>query len=138
MSRIEGVKNLSDEFQRRAKQAAEANVSVLVGYAGQIDGKPSYAKYVHENVEMKWRGKPRKSGIGVYWGPHGQAKFLEAPFRRLTPELKSMIKTAVQRGASMLQALLIAGNRLQRESQDVVPVEYGNLRASAFTRPEAR
>lgn len=138
MSRVDGVKNLSSKFRQLAKDAGEARVSVLVGYAGQINGKPSYAKHVHENVEMKWQGLPRRSKIGVYWGPHGQAKFLEEPFRRLMPELKSMIRTAVAKGATLLQALLLAGNRLQRESQNVVPVEYGNLRASAFTRPEER
>jgi hypothetical protein len=25
---------------------------------------------------MKWKGRVRKSGIGVYWGPKGEAKFL--------------------------------------------------------------
>jgi hypothetical protein len=38
----------------------------------------AYAFYVHENLEQKLKGLPRKSGIGVYWGPRGQPKFLTA------------------------------------------------------------
>ena len=33
------------------------------------------------------------------------------------------------------RALIRVGLRLQRESQERVPVEYGNLKASAYTRP---
>lgn len=36
----------------------------------------------------------------------------------------------------MAQALLLAGLRLQRESQLLCPVLTGNLRNSAFTRVE--
>lgn len=35
-----------------------------------------YALYVHENLEAKWKGKKRKSGIGVYWGPKGEPRYL--------------------------------------------------------------
>lgn len=45
-------------------------LAVEVGFAAV------YALWVHENYEMKWAGKPRKSGIGEYWGPHGEAGFL--------------------------------------------------------------
>ena len=36
----------------------------------------------------------------------------------------------------MSRALRIAGLTLQRESQGLVPVDFGNLKASAFTRAE--
>lgn len=51
---------------------------VLVGYTA------FYAMYVHEMVEMKGKGKPRRApSKGNYWDPagRGQAKFLEAPAR---------------------------------------------------------
>ena len=57
---------------------------VLVGYTNEN------AAYVHEQVQMKWRGKKRKGtradGLarkGRYWDPSGkaQAKFLERPFK---------------------------------------------------------
>lgn len=40
-----------------------------------------YALAIHENMEQKLKGKPRPSGIGVYWGPSGQPKFLESAAR---------------------------------------------------------
>jgi len=51
---------------------------VFVGYTAL------YAMWVHENVEMKNRGKPRRPPHkGNYWDPAGigQAKFLEGPAR---------------------------------------------------------
>lgn len=43
----------------------------------QVGFGSSYAAAVHENMEQKWKGKPRKSGLGQYWGPEGEPKFLE-------------------------------------------------------------
>lgn len=66
-------------------------------YSGKSPTNPNYARvgfsaayafYVHENMEMKWRGKPRRSGIGVYWGPKGEAKFLE---KAVTAKRKDII-----------------------------------------------
>lgn len=51
---------------------------VLVGYTA------FYAMFVHEMVEMKGKGLPRRApSQGNYWDPagRGQAKFLEAPAR---------------------------------------------------------
>ena len=87
---------------------------------------------------MKWRGKPRRSGIGVYWGPNGQAKFLEQPARELSNDgtLADIVTQLMRKGKTLAQGLVAAGLRLQRESQHLVPVEYANLRRSAFTRLE--
>lgn len=63
---------------------------------GEIGYKAPYAMYVHELVEMKLAGKPRPSGIGVYWGPHGQAKFLEGPIRKNSKKVKDIIKASVK------------------------------------------
>jgi hypothetical protein len=107
--------------------------SVSVGYTA------AYAVYVHENIEMKWKGLPRpKPKHGVYWGPHGQAKFLEQPARELTNDgtLKDLIKQALKDGGDLVQALYVAGLRIQRESMKLVPVDTGNLRRSAFTRKD--
>lgn len=59
--------------------------TVSVGYTAP------YALYVHEKIQMKLQGQPRKSGIGVYWGPHGSAKFLETPAREMGQELLDII-----------------------------------------------
>jgi hypothetical protein len=104
--------------------------SVLVGY------EAAYALAVHEDVEMKLRGQPRPSGIGEYWGPHGQAKFLETPARRNAAIYAAIVKDVLAKGGTMLQALGAAGAQLLRDSQQMCPVEYGNLRASGFVMEE--
>lgn len=132
---IKGVDKLIAQLRDRAARARkDADGKVVVGFTAQ------YAIWVHENVEMKWRGKPRRSGIGTYWGPKGQAKFLEQPARELRNDgtLASIVKQAVRAGKTIMQGLVLAGLRLQRESQMRVPVEYANLRQSAFTRLEDR
>lgn len=128
---VEGIDDVKKALEAAAKKYSDqSQVAVVVGYNAK------YALFVHENIEMKWKGKKRPSGLGVYWGPKGQAKFLEQPARELGPELGRMITTAVKNGAKLLQALVMAGMRLQRESQKLVPVEYGNLKGSAFTEED--
>lgn len=46
--------------------------TVEVGY-GAV-----YALAIHENMEQKLKGQPRPSGLGDYWGPNGEPKFLES------------------------------------------------------------
>jgi len=65
-----------------------------------------------------------------------KAKYLEQPARELKTELGRIAGKAMENGASMSDGLLLAGLRLQRESQELVPVDTGNLKNSAFTRKE--
>lgn len=69
-------------------------------------------------------------------GENQQAKFLEQPARENQDVYAGIIATALKQGKTMAQALLLAGLRLQRDSQAIVPVDTGMLRASAFTRLE--
>lgn len=73
-------------FTRATGKGYDTQVSV--GYTA------AYALYVHEAVGMVLKGQPRPSGKGNYWDPagRGQAKFLEEPYRRLTPELRKIIR----------------------------------------------
>lgn len=116
MPRIEGLSGLLADLKAAEKKAGEANVSVIVGYT------QSYAIYVHEDLEAQH--------------PVGQAKFLEQPARELSTELGAQIGEGVAKGMTMEQSLLVAGLRLQRESQQLVPVDTGALKNSAFTRKE--
>lgn len=80
-----------------------------------------YAMYVHENVEMKGKGLPRRpikfkddldwadnpdkwyANRGNYWDPagRGQAKFLEDPARKLRPQMFTIIqKTILAQGGA--------------------------------------
>lgn len=106
------------QHQLRAKLAAtirDSNVECVVGYSA------AYALPVHENLT-------------AYHAPPTQAKYLEQPSRTFRPELARIISTAVKRRATIGQAVLLAGLRLQAESQMLVPVDTGNLKASAFTK----
>lgn len=128
---IKGVQAVIGKMRDMAAKALkDANVQVRVGFSAK------YALYVHENTLMKLQGRPRASGRGVYWGPHGQAKFLEQPFREMQSDLIASVVTDIAKGLTTAQALLRAGLRLQRAAMQLVPVDTGHLRASAFTRLE--
>jgi CRISPR/Cas system-associated exonuclease Cas4 (RecB family) len=103
----------------RDKAAAmdkDGNASVTVGYT------QNYALYVHENLMSKH--------------PVGQAKYLEQPFREMKKEIHGIVAEMLRKRKTMAQALVVAGLRLQRESQLLVPVDTGALKGSAFTRLE--
>jgi hypothetical protein len=137
MAVIQGLKNLLSKFKELQKEAKrQTSHSVIVGYTA------AYAIYVHENTEMKLKGKPRGSGKkkrGRYWDPQGraQAKFLEQPAREMQQELGRVVAEVVKNGGGIVDGLLAAGLRLQRESQRLVPVDTGNLKNSAYTRKES-
>ena len=142
------VKNAAKVVAKlRQKALEQSSTSVVVGYTAK------YALWVHENRAMKWRGFPRDRSIrkegdfaitghnaskkkGLFWGPRGRAGFLLDVMRELKDELTRIIHKAMAKKVTLGKALLLAGLRLQRESQLNVPVELGNLRASAFTRLE--
>ena len=151
VAKVEGVERVLAKLRHLAKAYADSpnkvQDAVIVGYTA------AYALYVHENREMKWRGFPRDrsirkegdiartgysagSGKGLFWGPQGRAGFLLDVARELSRELGEIVAKGLKRGLKMVDALLLAGLRLQRESQLNVPVDTGNLKASAFTRVE--
>jgi hypothetical protein len=116
---IKGLTSLLSKLKAKvAAVVAGSGSHVIVGYTA------AYAVFVHENLEA--------------YHKVGQAKFLEAPARRLTGDgtLAKIIEGAVRSGKTPNQAMLLAGLRLQRESQKLTPIDTGNLRNSAFTRLE--
>ena len=96
---------------KRCKQPQD----VVVGYGGV-----PYTIYVHEDLNTK-----HKSGQ--------MAKFLEIPARRLADQIALIVARLMVSGATLQEAMLAGGRFLQKASQDLVPVETGDLRASAFT-----
>ena len=134
MAEIVGIKELRKRLNGLiATSLKKDRGGAIVGYTA------NYALWVHENVEMKWKGKPRsKPSKGKYWDPQGrgQSKFLEQPAREKTEEMSAIVVKALKGGARLQQALVLAGLFLQRESQKLVPVDTGNLKASAFTRKD--
>lgn len=71
-----------------SRKAQDGSLAVEVGYGA------AYARFVHENIRMKLRGKPRPSGLGTYWNP-GRAKFLSLAFVESKAELIALVKRAV-------------------------------------------
>lgn len=116
---VRGIARLIAQLRARAAKARrDEKVSVVVGYT------QSYAVYVHEDLTAHH--------------PVGKAKYLTDPLRRLGKVLKGIVAEALARGKTLAQGLLLAGLRLQRESQMEVPVDTGALKSSAFTRLEGR
>lgn len=113
--------------------------SVIVGYTAK------YALFIHENKQMKWEGlkrtgkrpdgSPRK---GRYWDPQGrgQSQFLIQPFREKRKVLSTIIEKTFKATNSLTQGLVLAGLALLSLSQQLVPVDLGNLKGSAFTKVE--
>lgn len=127
-----GVKVESDKTAKSLNalsvKVGDREVIADVGYTAP------YALAVHENVEMKWRGRPRKSGRGSYWDPpgRGQAKYLEGPARRYKKVIMSIIKDGLNRGLTLVKAVYLGAQRLFRESQAVVPVHTGYLKSTGY------
>lgn len=70
----------------------ETESTVVVGFSAV------YARRVHENLAQKLKGQPRKGrngkpGIGVYWGPDGEPKFLERAFRQSRSEIVQIVRS---------------------------------------------
>jgi hypothetical protein len=114
--RLEGVGAVLREITAMAAKAQDPTVRLVVGYDQE------YAVYVHERLDL--------------FHPVGQAKFLEQPARQYAAAMGRRVSQAMKAGKPLKQALLEAGLLLQAESQKLVPVDTGALRASAFTRVE--
>lgn len=71
--------NLRASAYTRKKLQSNAAAG-LVGEARgvEVGFAAAYAIYIHENMEQTLKGQARPSGLGVYWGPSGQPKFLES------------------------------------------------------------
>lgn len=73
------------------RKVPEDQNAVEVGY------EASYAVYVHENMEQKLKGEPRPSGLGNYWGPAGQPKFLESAVIDMQDEIVTTVAAYTKR-----------------------------------------
>lgn len=100
-----GLKVAGLKLQRESQKRVPVEYGVLkssaytratgAGFSTVVDVgfTASYAVFVHENVGMVGKGKPRPSGKGNYWDPQPQAtaKFLEIPVRTMRLELRKII-----------------------------------------------
>jgi hypothetical protein len=117
MANLQDVDRLRQKLRGLEKRYSdEPKPTVVVGYVA------NYAVFVHE--------RQAKHAPGKQW------KFLEQPARELQSTIGEIVATTVAKGGKVIQGLLLAGLRLQRESQQLVPIDTGNLRGSAFTCKE--
>lgn len=72
-------------YSQKAPESTQDEPAVEVGSSSD------YAVYVHENLEAKLRGKPRPSGLGVYWGPDGEPRFLVKAVEEVTPKVDEVM-----------------------------------------------
>lgn len=130
MARVDASKVIAMLKLKLKKAEADDKAKVAVGFTA------AYALYVHEMIGPTYVTKQlrRKNKQGHIPWQVGGPKFLEGPFRRLQKELVTIISKAYKAGATLRDALMLAGLRLQRESQLACPVDTGNLKNSAFTR----
>jgi len=80
----------ANTFVRRAQNDP---LAVEIGFSQH------YAAYVHENLEQKLKGAPRPSGLGVYWGPSGEPRFLA---NRLNENHGPVLEILQRRGARVI------------------------------------
>ena len=126
MAKITGIKQLLTALKKlEIKSIRDENVSVVVGY------NANYAIHVHEDAKAEARRRLRAKGAG-----RQQWKYLEQPTRELGKSLGLIVRSIVKKGGTLIQGLTMAGLRLQRASQKLVPIDTGNLRGSAFTERE--
>ena len=62
---------------------------------GKVGYSANYALYVH-NASGKLAGKPRPSGKGVFWGPHGEPKFLTKAAEKTKILVDKVIKSEMK------------------------------------------
>lgn len=122
---IEGKTRLMAKFKEmslRHGKSAEATVEY----------RSRYAVFVHENVQMKWAGLPRKGKdhLGVYWGrPYspGSSKFLEKACRRLAGQTAKTVARLLRQKRSLHDAVLAAAKDILAASNALVPIDSGKL-----------
>ena len=129
---IRGMLAVQKALKEKLKQANKANAVVQVGYTMK------YALPVHERRKgiagERKEGKERNTK-GQFVSNRG-AKYLEKPAREQAGEIARIVVQAAQKTGDIRRGLVLGGLRLQRESQKLVPIDTGALRASAYTREE--
>lgn len=113
-AKIDGAVRLKNKLTQLATKYGKKEESVTVGFTQR------YALWVHE-VQAN----------------HvvGQWKYLETPARAMRTTISALISASMRKGLTMMQSLMFGGLRLQREAQQITPVDTSALKASAFTCP---
>jgi hypothetical protein len=68
------------------RKSADDPNAVETGYTS------AHALFLHENIEQKLKGEPRPSGLGEYWGPQGEPKFIESTVNESASEFVEIVR----------------------------------------------
>lgn len=110
---VDGIPGLKKKLLEKAKELGGQG-DVIVGFTQH------YAVHVHENLQAKHKeGKT--------------AHYLLKAARMIWPLVPKYVNKMVAAGHTIVKGLIVAGLRIQREAQLIVPVDTGALRASAYT-----
>lgn len=111
---VEGLERLKAKLWAIKRNLNDPDNTTVTGFTQR------YALKVHEDLQMRHdEGK--------------QAKYLEAPARQYADVLREIVIVTFKRTHKLSEAMLLAGLRLQREAQKIVPIDTSALKASAFT-----
>jgi hypothetical protein len=161
--RIEGLENLQRRLEKLKVDAKNVSVIVgyTAGYAIYVHenlearhGAAWNAAYITQKM-----GVDKKGNAKVTYGwtaeavakgyhlkadgtakkptpknPNQQAKYLEQPARMYAREIGDIVIDGVKRGLTLLKALKLGGLFLQRMSMEIVPMDTGHLKTTAFLR----
>lgn len=101
-----------DKLRKYCQQnKGKPQIVVVVGYS------QSYAKEVHERTDVKHKV--------------GQAKYLETAARSNESDVRNTLRQSPR--DKLAENMLKVGLLIQRESQQLVPVDTSALKSSAFT-----
>ena len=115
---LSGFKSIEQSLKLLKNRYKQENTKpVIVGYFGV-----NYALFVHEINRNYNNGK--------------QWKFLETPARENQDKYAATFRAALRREESIQGALTLAALALQRDSQEIVPVDTANLKGSAGVKIE--
>lgn len=117
--KVDGLKAVKTVLEELQDEATKDQVTYVVGYT------QNYALAVHENPTSARSQKRGKSN-----------KYLEKPARNDEQNIARVVRETYEQTKSLDQALMVGGLYLQRISQEIVPIDTGALRVSAFTAHE--
>lgn len=140
MMEVGNLRDVTDAIRAlKRKFSNRPVVTIAVGYQGC-----NYAIFVHE-ASGKLKGQPRTGNHpdgtpkkGNYWDPNGEPKFLEKTARELSPLIaQQIVRRLTNEGMQLEDALVMSGMLIERESNDIVPVDTSFLVQSSFTAVES-
>lgn len=78
----------------------DAEAGIYNAMAVEVGYSAAYAVFVHENMGMKLSGVKRPSGLGHYWGPSGQPKYLQSAVVELQDDIVKTVAEFARRAKS--------------------------------------